>query len=98
MDFAGTLRVTWPQKNEGHILRGTKSAMFLLKTDRTTACTANLIKELEKLKGSDSCVECKDIAVLIDADNEQYQTLENTVYRVLERWETSEDKITVGLV
>ena len=100
MDFAGSLPVAWPQQNEGHLLHGNKPAIYICKADETFAWNwiEVLINELEILKGSDCCVQNKDIAVLIEADRDHIGALEKTVKIILKRWENTDDKISVRYV
>jgi hypothetical protein len=96
IDFAGTVPVTWPQQEEGHYLRGMKPVIHILQTSETSEWTNILSQELEIMRGSDSCLTNSDIAVLVSTDNAHYVDTMVNAFSVVERWNTEQDKITVG--
>ena len=95
IDHTGTGSVTLPQHKKGHFLRGGKPAIYLLKDNETTTWRDILIRELNKLIGSNSCLENKDIAVLYDDDEDERKHMLDTVNGVVVRFNTADNTITV---
>ena len=51
-----------------------------------------LTKELEKLRGPDSCLQNKDVVVIVVIDDPS-NTIFDSINSVLKRWNTPEDEI-----
>jgi hypothetical protein len=85
-----TMSPTLPNQAIGHFLRGNKPLIYLLQTNDTSTWTELLEQELAVLRGADSCLSNKDIAVIADIF-----TTEDTVNTVLERWNSADNKIPV---
>ena len=94
----GTRVVKSPQ-GSGHFMRGSKAVFYVIRDEETTTWRDILIRELEKLRGSDSCLANKDIAVLVDVFQDEFEFKFDVIDSVLKRWKsTAEDKITFHLV
>ena len=87
----GTMPVKWPEQEEGHVLRGTKPVIYLLSNNTWEDV---LKKELGVLKGPDSSLENKDIAV-IHSNVANSRTEVNTIRSVVKKWNAPNDEITV---
>ena len=81
---AGTLGL--PQQNKGHFLRGTKPTIYLLRDDNPVSCLSILEDELCKLRGPGSSLDGKDIAVLCNANQENFIYFIHRVCSLLMRW------------
>ena len=79
----GALRL--PRQIEGHFLRGTKPTIYLLKGEDPAACERILEEELRKLTGPGSCLDDKDIAVLLDSIKEDVDLLLNNIVNSVSR-------------
>ena len=82
MEFSGTGTLGLNQPKNGHFLRGTKPTIYLLGDD-PAACEGILEKELCKLRGPDSCLEDKDIAVLYDGHQKYRKELQEMAENLL---------------
>ena len=89
------LPVNFLQQKSGHILRGPKPIIYLLRDDRPAFTMKYVLtKELEKLKESDPCLENKDISVLFQYTSDPTNKMERTlkaIYPVSKRWGSTED-------
>ena len=98
IEYYGTRVVKSPQ-GSGHFLRGYKAVFYVIRDEETTTWRDILTRELEKLRGSDSCLANKDIAVLVDVFQDEFEFKFDVIDSVLKRWKsTAEDKITFSLV
>ena len=71
MNIPGPRIVKWQQQENGHYLRGTKLTVYLLRSDKRS--DANIIRDQELdilVRGSDSCLEKKDVAMTVCAPGE----------------------------
>ena len=88
----------WPLQKEGHFLRATKIKLYLLSDDNPHSWSETLNKELVLLKGHESSLQNKDIAILYNIATDRTQ-IDNrgkalaAIKGVLEKWETSGDAI-----
>ena len=64
MEFTGAGRLGLPQQKNGHFLRGIRPTIYLLRDTHLARCIGILEKELCMLRGPDSSLAYKDIAVL----------------------------------
>ena len=83
MELSGKGTLGLNQPKNGHFLRGTKPTIYLLRDDDPAACEGILEKELCKLRGPDSCLEDKDIAVLYDGDKKYRKNVQKTAESLL---------------
>ena len=93
--FTWPRRVTWPEQRGGHFLRGTKPVFYLLRDEDPATWSIIVRREVEKLKGPDSCLGNNDIAILCHEENETIQHTFKVIKSLLGRWNTKGDKISV---
>ena len=98
IDYTGcaTVSADWPQQVGGHLLRGTKPVIHLLRDDDPASWEGILTKEMEKLRGPGGCLKNKDIAVLYSTDNsDSSRRLLSTAMSVTGRWDTTDDEVSM---
>ena len=81
-----------PDLHNGHFLRGTKPAFYLLRTFEGIPSVYSNQRAGKVKRTGNSCLQSKDVVVIVDIDDPS-NSIFDSINSVLKRWNTPEDKI-----